>query len=448
MSAVHDWVIKTRSLIDELKRPKKILVFVNPYGGRRKAPNIYKRKVLPILQLAGCEVDCILTQRANHARDMLENVDVPIKVFDAIVCVGGDGMFAELLNGIINRAQLEANQNTSLQNVPERPTTTIGVIPAGSTDAVAFSSCGNNSPVTATVHIVLGNRVNIDVCAIHSVREEGKLIRYATSFLGYGYFGDTLKASEKNRWMGPRRYDYAGFKKILGHKLYSGELRLHVSTIDGSPKDSDVCTSNCPMCAKSAARTKYAKEITSRPTIEDEGTACVQIRGRFLGINAATMTCRCGMSKDGISPAAHLGNGCTDLIVVTKCSRANYLRYMMRTGFMPDSPFDLNFVDVYRVREFEFTPIVNPANTKQSYQLSKASVWNCDGEIINEAAIHVKVHCQLVTVFGNGRENRNPDKESMKSKRKINNFNATDSDPRKKAEQNCVSNRAEIYVKH
>ena len=30
---------------------------------------------------------------------------------------------------------------------------------------------------------------------------------------------------------------------------------------------------------------------------------------------------------------------------------------------------------------------------------SGSSIWNCDGEIVNEAAISVKVHRQLVPVF-------------------------------------------------
>jgi ceramide kinase len=45
-----------------------------------------------------------------------------------------------------------------------------------------------------------------------------------------------------------------------------------------------------------------------------------------------------------------------DLILVRKTSRLNYFRYLYRTGYMNKSPFDLPFVDVYRVREFSFTP--------------------------------------------------------------------------------------------
>lgn len=59
----------------------------------------------------------------------------------------------------------------------------------------------------------------------------------------------------------------------------------------------------------------------------------MSIRGRFLAINVATLSCKCGMSKQGISPAAHVGDGCADLILVSQCSRLNYLKYLLQLGF-------------------------------------------------------------------------------------------------------------------
>lgn len=65
------------------------------------------------------------------------------------------------------------------------------------------------------------------------------------------------------------------------------------------------------------------------------------IKGGFLAVNAVTMSCRCEKSKKGLSPAAHLGNGCADLIVVSKCSRVDYLRYLMRLANPGKSPVSL-----------------------------------------------------------------------------------------------------------
>ena len=217
-------------------------MFVNPIGGKRKAGKIYDTKVAPILRLAGISCEHIVTQRANHARDLLADTNHPIKDYDGFVCVGGDGMFAELLNGILERTQKENNiESNQVDARLVQPSIPIGVIPAGSTDAVAFGVTGTNDPVTSTVHIIFGKRIDIDVSSIHNAREDDKLIRYATSFLAYGFFGDVLLDSESNRWMGPKRYDWAGLKKFLGHKLYEGEIKLYVSTADGSPKDTNIC---------------------------------------------------------------------------------------------------------------------------------------------------------------------------------------------------------------
>lgn len=61
--------------VSELKhRPKSLLMFVNPFGGRRQGLKIYKEIVKPLLEIAGVAVDLTITQRANHARDFLLQV--------------------------------------------------------------------------------------------------------------------------------------------------------------------------------------------------------------------------------------------------------------------------------------------------------------------------------------------------------------------------------------
>lgn len=41
------------------------------------------------------------------------------------------------------------------------------------------------------------------------------------------------------------------------------------------------------------------------------------------------------------------------------------------------------------------------SNNKKRCVLS-SSVWNCDGEIVNDPAIHVKIHCQLIELYAPG----------------------------------------------
>lgn len=52
-----------------------------------------------------------------------------------------------------------------------------------------------------------GDSLSMDVSSVH---HHGALLRYSVSLLGYGFYGDIIKDSEKKRWMGLARYDFSG----------------------------------------------------------------------------------------------------------------------------------------------------------------------------------------------------------------------------------------------
>lgn len=223
-------------------RPKRLLLFVNPYGGSKKATSILDEEIKPILALGRIDYSIVLTDRANHARDILLDESIDLHQYDGIVCVGGDGMFGEILNGVLIRTQRESDVDFgNIESVPVKPSIKLGIIPAGSTDAIVYATSGNKAPSNSTLAIALGRQMSIDVTAVHQ-RDEDKLIQYTASFLGYGFFGDTLADSERNRWLGPRRYDWAGIKKFFKHRLYSGEIKLSIEPSDGTPKEYNPCS--------------------------------------------------------------------------------------------------------------------------------------------------------------------------------------------------------------
>lgn len=63
---------------------------------------------------------------------------------------------------------------------------------------------------------------------------------------------------------------------------------------------------------------------------KDNSSGWMEIRGKFIAINAASMSCACPRSPKGLSPSAHLADGTTDLILVRKCSRLDFLRHLLR----------------------------------------------------------------------------------------------------------------------
>ena len=48
-----------------------------------------------------------------------------------------------------------------------RPNLRIGIIPAGSTDAVVFGTTGFNDPVTSALQIIVGESLSIDITTVN-----------------------------------------------------------------------------------------------------------------------------------------------------------------------------------------------------------------------------------------------------------------------------------------
>ncbi|XP_029697036.1 ceramide kinase isoform X1 [Takifugu rubripes] len=420
------WISSIREqLAATTSRPKHLLVYINPYGGKRKGKHIYELKVAPLFAQAGIRTHVIVTDYANHARDHLKT-QAELKKFDGVVCVGGDGMFSEIIHGLIWRTQADNGRNL---NSPEETllpcSLRIGIIPAGSTDCICFATVGTNDPVTSALHIIVGDSQSMDVCSVH---HNNTFLRYSVSLLGYGFYGDVLTDSERKRWMGPARYDLSGVKMFLTHHYYEGSVSyLPARDIIGTPRDPGRCHSGCSVCQHngekhSESAERYKMDIASESESDMEWRT---IRGKFLAINAASMSCACPRSPKGLSPAAHLADGTTDLILVRKCSRFDFLRHLLRHT-SKDDQFDLNFVEVHRVRRFCFTPRHCQSDSDLELDLRENgkrqifsqicrdhpacgctpaySSWNCDGEILTHTAIDVRVHCQLIKLFARGIE--------------------------------------------
>ncbi|CAF98379.1 unnamed protein product, partial [Tetraodon nigroviridis] len=474
------WVSSIREqLATNTSRPEHLLVYINPCGGKRKAEHIYELKVAPLFARAGIRTHVIVTEYANHARDHLKT-EAELKKFDGVVCVGGDGMFSEIIHGLIWRTQID---NGIDLNCPEETllpcSLRIGIIPAGSTDCICFATVGTNDPVTSALHIIVGDSQPLDVCSVH---HNSLFLRYSVSLLGYGFYGDVLTDSERKRWMGPARYDLSGVKMFLTHHYYEGTVSyLPARDAIGTPRDAARCRSGCAVCKHNGEKLSETAERYKMDGALDSGdhesdSEWRTIRGKFLAINGASMSCACPRSPKGLSPAAHLADGTTDLILVRKCSRFDFLRHLLRHTSKDDqvlglgSPagwartcrsnalsslqFDLNFVEVHRVRRFRFTPRHCQSDSDLELDLRESgkrqifsqicrdhpacgctpaySSWNCDGEILTHTAIDVRygsrrgvfgggvcrlwrallsrsflfprVHCQLIKLFARGIE--------------------------------------------
>lgn len=64
------------------------------------------------------------------------------------------------------------------------------------------------------------------------------------------------------------------------------------------------------------------------------------ITGRFISVMGATNCCANKKAPEGISPSAHLADGCIDLVVVRHTSRSRYLHHMIRLAGRADHVSD------------------------------------------------------------------------------------------------------------
>lgn len=95
------WVNVLNDIIKRQNRPKKLLLFVNPFGGKKKAMTIFEKYGKPLFEMGNIDINVIVSQRQNQIYDFI--LSQSLNGYDGIVCVGGDGTFSEVINGLIQK---------------------------------------------------------------------------------------------------------------------------------------------------------------------------------------------------------------------------------------------------------------------------------------------------------------------------------------------------------
>ncbi|OQV18723.1 Ceramide kinase [Hypsibius exemplaris] len=389
-------------------RPKRLMFFINPISGGGQALRLMTRRIIPHLKAAAMPFDYIVTTHSGHAREwILEQPDIG-KAFDGLIAVGGDGIFNEILDGVIHRAQDE--KITSKSDLSS-PTVRVGIIPAGSTDSIGCC-IGLGDPVSALIHILLGDHMKLDVGAVFRV-QDGSLIKFFCAFLGYGFFSDTLRNSEKHwlrRYLGKTRYMLAGAKTFFLNRAYPGYISYRPAAEagpDGYPDEGLTCRQNCPVCSEVGEK-KSSTSAFSFSGTSDEEQEWQTLDGRFTNVIAVSLCCKSEKSPKGLAPTSHCGDGCLDLLFVKKLGYFRLLNYLISTsrGIGPRSVLGEN-LHACRAYELVFRSKKPPLDGQLDTLRSHPQNPRPSGTVMRNCArtdIHVKIYCQLIDIFGSGLE--------------------------------------------
>mmetsp|Transcript_22634 Transcript_22634/g.56991 ORF Transcript_22634/g.56991 Transcript_22634/m.56991 type:complete len:615 (+) Transcript_22634:374-2218(+) len=384
-------------------RPRRVQVYVNPFGGHRRAEQVWSKTCVPIFESASVKFQATVTSAAGHAQEEVQAMTLEeMQALDGLVVVGGDGLFGEVLNALLTVRSKGGPRGAAAARLR------LGHIPAGSTDALAWSVNGTRNPASAALHIALGDRSPLDVLRVDP--DGAAAPTYSCCLAGCGFFGDVQHSSEQMRWAGPARYDIAGFWTFLKHGSHS--VRVQYLPAEVNNKDSRradtfpvrQCSADCSTCRMGyglhsseslgslEAGTMPAWSRHSGDLLAEHADKVVTVEGRYKGVMCVVTPCRSDKSVHGVMPMAHLADGKVWLILIKACNHLQYLRFLIMLSTTGVIPGKLSFVETIECCAVRVEPDTNDCK------------WNVDGEPLPHRSMSCQVHRGLVEVFGRGVE--------------------------------------------
>jgi len=314
------------------------------------------------------------TEFAGHAGEMVSKIQ--IGAFDGIVCVSGDGLIHEVINGLMGR-----------EDWAEAIKIPVGTIPAGSGNALA-AELEILDPVTASFAIAKGTSRPLDLL---QVTQEGQPDLYSFLSINWGLISDVDFESEAYRFIGGARFTVGALVRITNLRTYPAKLEYVLADNDG---DNYFCKRDrtCIKCKSMLERDNEAVPVESKEEIQEKEENWEVLESQFVTVVG------CNFSKLSydliVAPFAHLSDGCIDLLVVETCTRSELISLFtgMETGeFINNVTFNTGkFVKYLKVKKFKLSP------------LSKtSSPFGFDGEHAkSQKALTVVNRYGLATILG------------------------------------------------
>ncbi|XP_027874894.1 sphingosine kinase 1 [Xiphophorus couchianus] len=232
-------------LLNSLPRPCRILLFVNPQSGKGQALTLYNSHIQRMLNEAGVIHKLIITERQNHARELVKDVD--LSQWDALVIMSGDGLLHEVINGLLERPDWE-----------EAIRTPLGILPGGSANALAASVHyysgvsqvrGEELLVSCGFLLCRGLVSHMDLVSLH-LSSGQRLFSFLS--LAWGFVADVDMESEKYRHVGAARFTVGTLVRLASLRIYKGKL-AYLPASRGRHTDKSLQNGAAACCRNSAS---------------------------------------------------------------------------------------------------------------------------------------------------------------------------------------------------
>ncbi|CAA6672040.1 unnamed protein product [Spirodela intermedia] len=327
------------------RRPKRLLILVNPFGGKRHAPLIFENEVKPLLDAAGVFYVMQETQYQLHAQEIARKLD--LTSWDGIVCVSGDGILVEVVNGFLQRGDW--------QDAIKMP---LGIVPGGTGNGMAKSlldAVGERcSPSNAILSIICGHKQPLDVSTV----KQGDNTFFSVLMLTWGLIADVDIESEKYRWMGSARLDFYALLRVLSLRRYHG--RVHFVPAPGY-------------------------EAHGAPTggLEPPLSEWRSVEGPFIAVWLHNVPW--GSADAMPAPEAKFSDGYLDVLIIKECPKSALLSLLtkLNDGTHVKSPTsgtsnlkNMSFVGQWQVKAFRLEP------GQRVNDPGKGGIIDSDGEVL------------------------------------------------------------------
>uniref|UniRef100_A0A1A9WZ90 sphingosine kinase n=1 Tax=Glossina brevipalpis TaxID=37001 RepID=A0A1A9WZ90_9MUSC len=211
--------IKVNKQLSDDKKP--LLILLNPKSGSGKGRQLFQNEVAPILKEAEIQYEFIVTTHANYARDFIKQHKDILQHYSGIVVASGDGLFFEVLNGIMERL----DWRTLTHHLP------LGIIPCGSGNGLArtiaylYNEPFEPKPIlNATLTCVSGKNAPLDIVRVELANRDKYLEMYSFLSIGWGLIADIDIESEKLRSIGAQRFTLWSIHRLLHLRACKGKV--------------------------------------------------------------------------------------------------------------------------------------------------------------------------------------------------------------------------------